>query len=41
MPKRTIEFEAGARHLFDRDLVASNARLGAQREFTFGTRIIF
>lgn len=40
-PKRTFEIEAGIRNLLDRDLVASNARLGAQREFTFGTRVIF
>jgi iron complex outermembrane recepter protein len=40
-PKRTFEIEAGTRNLLDRDLVASNARLGAQREFTFSTRVIF
>ncbi len=40
-PKRTFEIEAGVRNLLDRDLVASNARLGAQREFTFSTRVIF
>lgn len=40
-PKRTFEIEAGVRNVFDRDLVASNARLGAQREFTFSTRVIF
>lgn len=40
-PKRTFEIEVGTRNLLDRDLVASNARLGAQREFTFSTRVIF
>lgn len=39
--KRTVELEAGVRNLLDRDLVASNARLGADREFTFSTRVIF
>lgn len=40
-PKRTFEVEAGIRNLFDRDLVSSNARLGAGREFTFSTRLLF
>lgn len=39
--ERTIELEAGIRNLFDRDLLASNARLGASREFTVSTRILF
>lgn len=38
---RTFEVEAGIRNLFDRDLLASNARVGAGREFTFTTRLIF
>lgn len=40
-PKRTFEVEAGIRNLLDRDLVASNARLGAGRELTFSTRLLF
>ncbi len=39
--KRTIELEVGVRNVFDRDILASNARLGAGREFTFSTRWIF
>ncbi|MBA4138193.1 MAG: hypothetical protein C0518_12830 [Opitutus sp.] len=38
---RTLELEAGVRNALDRDLVASNARLGAAREFTFTTRLLF
>jgi iron complex outermembrane receptor protein len=38
---RTVEVEAGIRNAFDRDLLASNARVGAGREFTFTTRLIF
>lgn len=38
---RTLEVEAGVRNVLDRDLVASNARLGALREFTFTTRLVF
>ena len=40
-PKRTFEIEAGIRNVLDRDLLASNARLGADRELTFSTRLIF
>jgi iron complex outermembrane receptor protein len=38
---RTFEVEAGVRNAFNRDLLASNARLGTAREFTFTTRLVF
>jgi iron complex outermembrane receptor protein len=38
---RNFEVEAGVRNAFDRDLVASNARPGAAREFTFTSRLLF
>lgn len=40
-PTRTFEIEGGVRNVFDRDLLASNARLGSGREFTFTTRVLF
>lgn len=40
-PRRTFELETGVRNLFDRDLLASNARVGAGREFTVSARLIF
>ncbi len=39
--QRTLELEFGLRNVFDRDLLASHARLGAGRELTFSTRLIF
>jgi iron complex outermembrane receptor protein len=38
---RTFEVEAGIRNALDRDLLASNARVGTGREFTFTTRFLF
>lgn len=38
---RTVELELGVRNALNRNLVASHARLGAAREFTFSTRLVF
>lgn len=38
---RLFAFDAGLRNAFDRDLVASNARIGADREITFSGRLVF
>lgn len=40
-PKRTLEVETGVRNLFDRDLLTSHARVNADRELTFTTRLYF
>ncbi|MCF7759515.1 MAG: TonB-dependent receptor, partial [Cephaloticoccus sp.] len=39
--KRQLDLETGVRNLFDRDLLASNARVGTGREITFSARMIF
>lgn len=39
--KQTVELDAGVRNIFDRDLLASHARVNAGREFTFTTRVYF
>lgn len=38
---RQLELETGVRNLFDRDLLASNARLGATREVSLSARLVF
>lgn len=38
---RTFELEAGLRNLFDRDLLASHARVGAGRDLSLSARLIF
>ena len=40
-PKRTFEIEMSVRNLFDRDLLASHARVNADREIAITTRLHF
>ena len=38
---RRFEIDAGVRNALDRDLLASNARIGAGREYSLATRLMF